>query len=227
MAITKAKKTEVIAKISAGLEGAETVAFVNFHGLTVKEVTELRKELRGAGVSYYVAKKTLVKRALDAKGITGTQPALPGELAIAWSADPVASPKGVYEFAKTHKDKIALVGGVYQGAYFSKEEIINLASIPSMLALRGQFVGMLNQSIASVVRVFDAKAKQAGEVVVLTEPTPAVVEAPVAPEVSTAPVAEVTEEEVASTDTVVETPKAEEAPATPAEAPVEEAPATA
>jgi large subunit ribosomal protein L10 len=160
MAITKQKKTEILAKLDAGLKDAETITFVNFHGLTVGEVTELRNKLREAGVSYYVAKKTLVKRALDAKGITGTQPELAGELALAWSADPVASPKGVYEFAKTHKDKISLLGGVYQGQYFSKEEITTLASIPSMLGLRGQFVGMLNQSIASFVRVVDARAQK-------------------------------------------------------------------
>ncbi len=163
MAITKQKKTEIITRIEAGLKEAETVTFVNFHGLTVGEVTKLRKSLRDAGVKYYVAKKTLVKRALDAQKVTGTQPELVGELALAWSDDAVASAKGVFEFQKTHKDKIALMGGVYQGAYMSKEEITTLASIPSMLGLRTQFVGMLNSSIASFVRVIDAKAKKEGE----------------------------------------------------------------
>lgn len=160
MAISKTKKGEILEKLNESLKTAETVAFVNFHGLSVKEVTTLRKELRDAGVSYYVAKKTLVKRALDARGVTGTQPELPGELAIAWSGDAVASAKGVHEFAKTRKDKIALVGGVYQGKYLSKEEVITLAAIPSMLGLRSQFVGMLNNSIGGVVRALDAKAKQ-------------------------------------------------------------------
>ncbi len=160
MAITKAKKVEIIAKVEEGLKSAETVTFVNFHGLTVKEVTELRKQLREQGVSYYVAKKTLVKRALDAQKVSGTQPELPGELAIAWSSDPVASPKGVFEFQKTHKEKVTLLGGVYQGSYMSKEDITTLATIPSMQGLRGQFVGLLNNSIGAVVRVIDAKAKQ-------------------------------------------------------------------
>jgi large subunit ribosomal protein L10 len=160
MAISKAKKGAILEKLNEGLKAAETVAFVNFHGLTVKEITTLRKELRDAGVSYYVAKKTLIKRALDTRGVTGEQPKLPGELAIAWSGDAVASAKGVNEFAKTHKDKISLVGGVYQGKYLSQDEIISLAAIPSMLGLRSQFVGMLNNSIGGVVRAFDARAKQ-------------------------------------------------------------------
>lgn len=159
MAITKAKKEEVIAKIKDGLQSAETVTFVNFHGLTVHEATDLRKQLREAGVKYYVAKKSLVRHALDAQKVTGTQPELPGELALAWSDDAVSSPKGIFEFQKTHKDKISLVGGVYQGAYMSQTEITTLASIPSMQGLRGQFVGLLNNSIGAVVRVIDAKAK--------------------------------------------------------------------
>lgn len=164
MAVTKHKKREIIAMLDAGLKDAETVAFVNFHGLTVSETTELRKRLRDAGVSYYVAKKTLVGRALDAKGVTGTKPEFPGELAVAWSKDAIAAPKEVAEFAKTRKEKLALVGGIYQGAYLSKEEVTALASIPSMTGLRGMFVGLLSNSIGGVVRVFDAKARQMEEV---------------------------------------------------------------
>ncbi len=160
MAISKEKKVAIIEKLEAGIKGAETVTFVNFHGLTVGEITELRKALRAEGVSYYVAKKTLVKRALDALKVSGTQPGLPGELALAWSEDPIASAKGVFEFAKTRKDKVSLVGGVYKGAYFSKEEIMSLATIPPRQAMLGQFVGMLNASVANVVRAIDAKAKK-------------------------------------------------------------------
>jgi len=160
VAITKAKKGEILEKLDKGLKGAETLVFVNFHGLPVGETTAFRKKLREAGVSYYVAKKTLVKRALDAMKIKGDQPSFDGELGLAWSGDPVASAKGVYEFAKLHKEKISLLGGVYQGIYMSKEEITGLASIPGREALLGQFVGMLHESIAKVVRVMDVKAKQ-------------------------------------------------------------------
>lgn len=155
MPISKQKKTTILSKLDLGMKDAETVVFVNFHKLPVKELTLLRKSLRESGVTYYVAKKTLVKRALDAKKVTGTQPLLEGELALAWSTDPIAPAKGVFEFAKTHKDQLSLMGGVYQGAYMSKEEITQLASIPGRDALLGQFVGMLNESIARVVRVID------------------------------------------------------------------------
>lgn len=162
MAITKAKKGEILARLEKGLKSAETLVFVNFHGLPVGDTTAFRKKLRETGVNYYVAKKTLVKRVLEGMGLKGTQPPLDGELGLAWSGDPVASAKGVHEFAKLYKEKIALLGGIYQGAYMSKEEITGLAMIPSREVLLGQFVGMLNESIAKVVRVIDMKAK-AGE----------------------------------------------------------------
>ena len=174
MAISKGKKVEVIEKITAGLKEAETVTFVNFHGLTVKEVTLLRRNLREQGVKYYVAKKTLVKRALDAEKVTGSMPELTGELALAWSNDPVASAKGVFEFQKTHKEKVKLLGGVYQGAYMNQAEITTLAMIPGMDGLRGQFVGLLSNSIAGVVRIFDAKA------IAMASGVAAVVAAPIA-----------------------------------------------
>lgn len=182
MPISKQKKTTILSKLDAGMKDAETVVFVNFHKLPVKELTLLRKSLRESGVTYYVAKKTLVKRALDVKKVTGTQPALDGELALAWSTDPILPAKGVFEFAKTHKDQISLMGGVYQGAYMSKEEITQLASIPGREALLGQFVGMLNESIARVVRVIDQHVSkmEAGAPVVPAPIVEAVIE--IAPE---------------------------------------------
>lgn len=162
MAITKAKKAEILEKLEKGLAGAETVAFVNFHKLSVKESTELRKMLRDAGVSFYVAKKTLVRRVLNARKITGTMPEFPGELALAWAADAVSAPKNVLEFVKadkTRKEKVTFFGGIYEGAYLSKEEITALASIPSREVLLGKFVGMLNASVGNVVRVLNERAK--------------------------------------------------------------------
>ncbi|HCM67670.1 MAG: 50S ribosomal protein L10 [Parcubacteria group bacterium GW2011_GWA2_47_7] len=174
MAISKQKKVDILSTLDAGIKDAETVVFVNFHKLPGKDMTQLRKELRESGVTYFVAKKTLVRRVLDAKKVTGTQPAFDGELALAWSKDPIAPAKGVFEFAKTHKEQVSLMGGVYQGAYMSKEEITELASIPGREVLLGQFVGMLNESITRVVRAMSERAKQmeGGAPVVATEAAP-------------------------------------------------------
>jgi large subunit ribosomal protein L10 len=143
MAITKQKKVEILKKLNDGLKNAETIAFVKFDKLTVKEATVLRRDLRNAGVSYYVAKKTLVKRALTNLKVT----------------DAVAPAKGIFEFAKTHKEQMSLLGGVYQGAYLSKEEVTRLATIPSREGLYTQFVGMLQATYGNVVRVMNEKQK--------------------------------------------------------------------
>jgi len=160
MAITKAKKVEILKKIEDGLEKAESLVFVKFKGLPVKDTTEFRKKLREAGVTYYVAKKTLMKRVLDKKGYKGDLPALEGEIALAWSADPISAAKNVFTFAKTHKEQVMLVGGVYEGAYMSEAEIMGIATIPSREELLSKFVGMLNNSIGNVVRVINEHAKQ-------------------------------------------------------------------
>lgn len=203
MPISKQKKVEILGALDAGMKDAETVVFVNFHKLPGKDLTSFRKQLRESGVTYYVAKKTLVKRALDAKKVTGTQPEFPGELALAWGTDPIAPAKGVYEFAKTHKDQVTLMGGVYLGAYMSKEEITALAAIPGREQLLGQFVGMINESIARVVRAMNERAikMDAGtpqvEASAAIEATPVVAEA--APE--------------AKAEVAVEAPKEDATPA--------------
>lgn len=160
MAITKQKKTEITAKIAEGLKTAEGAAFVSARGITANEMNTLRRELRAAGVKYTVAKKTLMKRAFAERGITGELPELPGEVAIAWSTDPIAASKGVFAFAKANKEKMQLVGGIYQGAFMSKAEITELASVPSYKELQGKFVGVLNAIVLKPIRVIDAKAKK-------------------------------------------------------------------
>jgi large subunit ribosomal protein L10 len=172
MPISKQKKVEILATLDAGFHTAETVAFVNFYKLPGKDLTQLRKELRDAGVTLYVAKKTLVKHALDAKKVTGTQPEMKGELALAWGTDPIAPAKGVFEFIKTHKDQMSLMGGVYQGAYMSKEEITQLAAILGRDQLLSKFVGMLNESIARVVRVVNERAASLGGPAPVAETAP-------------------------------------------------------
>lgn len=162
MAITKQKKSEVTAKIVAGLKGAEGAVFVTARGITANQMTALRRDLRNAGVTYAVAKKSLMKLAFKECGIKGDVPEMPGEVAIAWSADPIAAPKGLYAFAKNkeNKDKMTLVGGIFEGSFMNKSEITQLATIPSYKELQGKFVGLLNAIPTNFVRVIDAKAQK-------------------------------------------------------------------
>jgi large subunit ribosomal protein L10 len=143
MAITKAKKQDILAKLEGIKKDAETIVFVQFRGTNVKNTTTMRRAMREAGVGYFVAKKTLMKRVLG-EGYTGTMPELEGEIAIAYSTDPLAPAQTVKEFAAKFKDSVAIAGGVFQGVWKSKEEMTAIASIPPLQTLRGMFAQLLN-----------------------------------------------------------------------------------
>ncbi len=145
MAISKQKKSEIIAKLTDALKEATSVAFVGFNKLTVKDASEMRKQLKAAGVKYYVAKKTLIRKVLEQNGYTGEIPALPGEVAVAWTAEDVTAPaRGVYEFGRKLKGALTLLGGVFEGAYADAVKIIAIATIPPVPVLRGMFVNIIN-----------------------------------------------------------------------------------
>src|SRR3989344_2577807 len=98
MAITKAKKVDIVSKLSDSFSKATSVVFLKFGKLSVADTSLMRKSLKADGTTYYVAKKTLIKRALADKGVTGELPELTGEVAVAWSAtDATAPARGIYE----------------------------------------------------------------------------------------------------------------------------------
>jgi large subunit ribosomal protein L10 len=145
MAISKNKKSEILAKLTDALKEATSVAFVGFSKLTVKDASEVRKQLKAAGVKYYVAKKTLIRKALEAKGYTGEIPELPGEVAVAWTSEDVTAPaRGVHEFSKKLKGALSLLGGVFEGAFADAKQMLAIATIPPVPVLRGMFANIIN-----------------------------------------------------------------------------------
>ena len=146
MAISKNKKSEILAKLDTAFKEAASIAFVGFSKLTVKDASRLRTELSEKGVNYYVAKKTLIRRALQTRGYTGDIPELPGEVAVAWTTtDDVTAPaSGVYAFGKKMKGALALLGGVFEGAFLDAIKMTEIATIPSMTVLRGMFANIIN-----------------------------------------------------------------------------------
>src|SRR5665213_385037 len=143
MAITKQKKVDIVSKLTDALAEAVSVVFVRFHKLGVAETSAMRKALRAEGVSYYVAKKTLIRRALEAKGYAGEIPDMPGEIAIAWTSEDSTLPaRSIYTHAKKLKDALAIVGGVFDGAYAGAAQMTAIATIPPLPVLRGMFVNV-------------------------------------------------------------------------------------
>jgi large subunit ribosomal protein L10 len=151
MAITKDKKKEILKKIEGALAEANSLVFVNFHGLTVAGITEMRRALRSAGVKYFVAKKTLVRRALTEAKVAGDMPDLPGELAIVWSDDLIAPAREVYVFQKKSPDNIKILGGIFEKSYMNQGTMMEMATIPALPVLHGKFVNIINSPIQRFV----------------------------------------------------------------------------
>lgn len=149
--------------IESGLENATSVVFVNFKGLGVSDSTEMRRALGEQGVTYYVAKKTLIRRALESKDYAGEIPTLDGEVALAFSADPTAAPREIHSFGKKLGGKISIAGGVFEGAFRDAESMTEIALIPSREVLLAQFVNIINSPIQGFASVLNqiAEAKEA------------------------------------------------------------------
>lgn len=163
MAITKAKKEDIVGKVADALKDAVSVVFVHFKGLSVADTSAMRKSLKGEGVGYYVAKKTLLKRALESRGYQGTLPELGGEIAIAWSRDDAtAAARSIYEHGKKHKNALSIVGGVFEEKYLDAIAMNAIATIPPVPVLRGMFVNVINSPIQGLVIALDQiRAKKA------------------------------------------------------------------
>lgn len=153
MAINKIKKKEIIAKVSGALKGATSAVFVNFHKMPVSETTTMRKALRAQGVGYTVAKKTLLKRALSEKKFSCEIPELAGEIAVAYGkGDDITLPaREVYVFQKKSEGRVTIVGGIFESVYKTREEMTEIASIPSREVLLARFVNVINSPIQRFV----------------------------------------------------------------------------
>ena len=160
MAITRKKKEEIIAKVGDIAKSAKTLVFANFKGLTVAEQNEMRKAFRTQGIGYVVAKKSLLRRALDAAKYQGDAPALDGEIALAYGTDELAPARELAVFVKKFGEHLAFAGGVFGGKYVDKEAMVAIAAIPGIDTLRAQFVQLINSPLQRFAVVLHAKAEK-------------------------------------------------------------------
>jgi large subunit ribosomal protein L10 len=142
------------------MKDAQSMVFVNFHGLGVGETTQVRRKLRDEKVGFFVSKKSLTKKALEGKKITGTLPELVGEVGLAYGVDLIAPAREVYEFQKKFKNNISILGGVFEGKFYSKEQMMAIALIPSQKTLQAMFVNVINSPIQGFVMALDQIAKK-------------------------------------------------------------------
>lgn len=151
-----AKKAEVIEETRQALGEAQGTVLANYRGLTVQQMTQLRRNLRQGGVELRVVKNTLIKRAADAVGIEGLESYLTGPTAIAFSSEDPVSPAKMMAQAVREFRKIEIKGGVLGKTVIGPEGVKELAELPSREVLLGKVVGTLNAPIQQLVWVLNA-----------------------------------------------------------------------
>ena len=157
-------KKGVVADIKEKFEKAQSAILVDYRGLNVAEVTDLRNQLRKAGVEYAVLKNTMINLAVKDMNLDDLKPHLEGPTAVAFGfEDAVAPAKILSEFAKKNK-KITIKCGVCDGAYIDEAGVQSLASTPSREVLIAKIMGSMMSSVSKFVYALEAiRKKQAGE----------------------------------------------------------------
>ena len=155
-------KQPIVAAIAEDVKDAQSVVLVDYRGLTVAQDTELRKQLREAGIIYKVCKNTMMKRAFEGTDFAGLESYLEGPSAIAISKDDATAPARILcKFAKT-ADKLEVKAGVVEGTVYDMAGIQALAAIPSREELHSKLLGSIQSPIANFARVIKQIAENGG-----------------------------------------------------------------
>lgn len=159
----RTEKREFVASLAAVFADTSFVLVAQNKGLTVADVSELRRRMRAAGATYKVAKNRLATLALEGTRFQGVKPLLKGPTAIAWSTDPVAVAKTAVEFAKTN-DKFVVLGGALGTQTLSAEGVKALAELPSLETLRAQLLGLIQTPATRIAGILQAPGGQVARV---------------------------------------------------------------
>lgn len=157
------RKKSVVQEITDRFEESQTAVVVNYRGLDVAEVTELRKQLRDAGVEYKVYKNSMSRRATVNVQLEELNDTLVGPTAIAFSKDDVVAPaKIIHNFAKDH-DALEIKGGVIEGKIATVEQLQELAKLPNFEGLVSMLLSVLQAPIRNLAYATKAIAEQKEE----------------------------------------------------------------
>jgi large subunit ribosomal protein L10 len=171
--VDRSEKEKLVASLHGILKDTSLVVVTQQVGLTVAEVSDLRRKMRAAGASFKVAKNRLTRRALEGTPFRQLGPLFKGPTAIAYSRDPVAAAKVVVEFANKN-EKLKVIGGGLGEKLLDTNAVKALATLPSLPEIRARLLGtiaapatrlatVIRAPAAQLARVIDAKAKKSAE----------------------------------------------------------------
>ena len=160
----RSQKQKVIDSLHDTLRQTELVVVTQQAGMTVAEVTNLRRQMREAGASFKVTKNRLARRALEGTKFAKLAPLFKGPTAVAYSTDPVAAAKVAVSYANAN-EKLTIVGGAMGDTLLDSNGVKALATLPSLNELRGRLVGLLQTPATRLAQVLQAPAGQLARVV--------------------------------------------------------------
>ena len=162
MSLNRSEKEAVIGEVTALAAKSQTMVLAEYRGITVADMTKLRSEARGNGVTLSVLKNTLARRAVAGSSFEVAADQMTGPLIYGFSEDAVAAARVVADFAKTN-DKLVIRAGVFGGKALDVDAVKKLASIPSKEVLLAQLCGLLKSPISRTAVVLGALAAKKGE----------------------------------------------------------------
>ena len=155
-----AKKAQQVSEVAEQFKKATSVVVVDYLGITVEQATNLRTELRNAGVQFAVVKNSILSRAAKEAGLEGMEDIFKGPSAVAFSNDDVVAPaKILADFAKK-VEALEIKAGVIEGKVSSKEEIEALAKLPNREGLLSMLLSVLQAPVRNTALAFKAVADQ-------------------------------------------------------------------
>jgi large subunit ribosomal protein L10 len=157
----KEQKAEQVELLTEKLKKAKVAVLTDYRGLTVSQIQELRARLRTGNVEYRVVKNTLARRAADAAGYKDLESELKGPVAIAFGYDDLSlPPRLINEFVRTTRLKLEVVGGLVEGRVVNRDQIKQLADLPSREVLLAQLLGTLQSPVAQLVGIMQTPVQQ-------------------------------------------------------------------
>ena len=159
--MNRTERQETVESLSTLLKDAPTVYVTDFSGMSVLRMTEFRRRLRAAGVSYVVVKNTLAQRALAANGITGLDEHLAGPTGLVLTRDPLAAAKVLGDFAREF-ERPTVKAGLVDGKTVLAAHVKRLGEIPPRAVLLAMIAGSLNGLLFSFVGALEALREQRG-----------------------------------------------------------------
>jgi large subunit ribosomal protein L10 len=161
--VDRAEKQELVTTLNGVFKSAGTVVVAHYSGLTVAQMTALRRQMKKSGAGLKVAKNRLVKKALEGTDVASIAPLFKGPTVIAFSSDPVAAPKVAVDFAKGH-EKFVILGGAMGTTALNLDGVKALASLPSLDELRAKLVGLIQAPATKLAQLANAPAAKLARV---------------------------------------------------------------